>query len=74
MLTVLSPALMIWLLAGKSGKPLTEKAMSARPGYKEYVESTSGFLPAAAPPSPQRRAGPEQTGGQQTGRHQPGGH
>ncbi|MDD1478234.1 DUF1295 domain-containing protein [Arthrobacter sp. H16F315] len=44
-LTVLSPALMIWLLAGKSGKPLTEKAMSARPGYKEYVESTSGFLP-----------------------------
>ena len=44
-LTVLSPVLMIWLLAGKSGKPLTEKAMSARPGYKEYVESTSGFLP-----------------------------
>ena len=44
-LTVLSPALMIWTLAGKTGKPLTEKAMSARPGYKEYVESTSGFLP-----------------------------
>ncbi|MET3809693.1 steroid 5-alpha reductase family enzyme [Arthrobacter sp. UYEF3] len=44
-LTVLSPALMIWTLAGRTGKPLTEKAMSARPGYKEYVESTSGFIP-----------------------------
>ena len=44
-LTVLSPALMVWALAGKTGKPLTEKAMSARPGYKEYVESTSGFIP-----------------------------
>jgi steroid 5-alpha reductase family enzyme len=44
-LTILSPALMIWTLAGKTGKPLTEKAMSARPGYKEYIESTSGFIP-----------------------------
>lgn len=44
-LTILSPALMVWALAGKTGKPLTEKAMSARPGYKEYVESTSGFIP-----------------------------
>jgi steroid 5-alpha reductase family enzyme len=44
-LTVLSPALMIWTLAGKTGKPLTEKAMSGRPGYREYVESTSGFIP-----------------------------
>jgi steroid 5-alpha reductase family enzyme len=50
-LTILSPALMVWLLAGKSGKPLTEKAMAARPGYKEYVDSTSGFLPL-----PPRRA------------------
>ena len=75
-LTVLSPALMIWLLAGKSGKPLTEKAMSARPGYKEYVESTSGFLPL--PPRRPRSAGQgpgkEQTGGHQTGNHQTGGH
>ena len=46
-LTVLSPALMIWTLAGKTGKPLTEKAMSGRPGYREYVESTSGFIPWA---------------------------
>jgi steroid 5-alpha reductase family enzyme len=44
-LTILSPALMIWTLAGKTGKPLTEKAMSARPGYEEYIESTSGFIP-----------------------------
>ena len=44
-LTALSPALMIWMLAGKTGKPLTEKAMAARPGYREYIESTSGFLP-----------------------------
>jgi steroid 5-alpha reductase family enzyme len=44
-LTVLSPALMIWTLAGKTGKPLAELAMSARPGYKEYIEATSGFIP-----------------------------
>lgn len=44
-LTVLSPALMIWALAGKTGKPLTEQRMSGRPGYKEYMERTSGFLP-----------------------------
>jgi steroid 5-alpha reductase family enzyme len=44
-LTVLSPAVMIWTLAGKTGKPLTEKAMSARPGYQEYIDATSGFLP-----------------------------
>jgi steroid 5-alpha reductase family enzyme len=44
-LTVLSPALMIWTLAGKTGKPLAERAMSARPGYKEYIEATSGFIP-----------------------------
>ena len=51
-LTILSPALMIWTLAGKTGKPLTEKAMSGRPGYREYIESTSGFFPL-----PPRRAG-----------------
>jgi len=44
-LTVLSPAVMIWTLAGKTGKPLTEKTMSARPGYQEYIDATSGFLP-----------------------------
>lgn len=54
-LTILSPALMIWTLAGKTGKPLTEKAMAERPGYKEYIESTSGFLPL--PPRGSGRAG-----------------
>ena len=44
-LTVFSPALMLWTLAGKTGKPLTEQAMSGRPGYREYVEATSGFIP-----------------------------
>ncbi|AJT40485.1 DUF1295 domain-containing protein [Psychromicrobium lacuslunae] len=44
-LSVLSPALMIWALAGKTGKPLTEARMSQRPGYREYVEQTSGFFP-----------------------------
>lgn len=44
-LTILSPALMVWTLAAKTGKPLTEKAMSGRPGYREYVAATSGFIP-----------------------------
>ncbi len=44
-LTILSPAVMIYLLTRGSGKPMTEKAMASRPGYKEYVESTSGFIP-----------------------------
>lgn len=44
-LTILSPALMIWALAAKTGKPLTESRMSDRPGYREYLESTSGFFP-----------------------------
>lgn len=44
-LTILSPALMIWALAGRTGKPLTEQRMNSRPGYREYVETTSGFFP-----------------------------
>jgi steroid 5-alpha reductase family enzyme len=44
-LTVLSPALMVWTLAAKTGKPLAEKAMSGRPGYREYVLATSSFIP-----------------------------
>lgn len=44
-LTILSPALMLWALAAKTGKPLTEARMSQRPGYREYIESTSGFFP-----------------------------
>ncbi len=45
-LTLLSPLLMTWLLTAKTGKPLMEKQLSkSRPGYVEYVERTSGFIP-----------------------------
>ncbi|MET3804600.1 steroid 5-alpha reductase family enzyme [Nakamurella sp. UYEF19] len=46
LLTVLSPILMTYLLVAKSGKALTEKRMAkSKPGYAEYVNSTSGFFP-----------------------------
>lgn len=44
-LTILSPLLMTWALAAKTGKPLTESRMMDRPGYREYMERTSGFFP-----------------------------
>lgn len=44
-LTVASPLLMTWALARRTGKPLTEKRMADRPGYAEYVQRTSGFVP-----------------------------
>ncbi|MHA7294576.1 DUF1295 domain-containing protein [Arthrobacter sp. HLT1-21] len=53
-LTILSPALMFWTLSNKTGKPLTEKRLSTRPGYREYIENTSGFFPL--PPKPGRGA------------------
>lgn len=43
--TILSPALMTFLLVRVSGKALLEKSMAERPGYREYIESTSGFVP-----------------------------
>lgn len=44
--TVLSPFAMVYFLYFKSGKRLLEKNMAAsRPGYREYMERTSGFLP-----------------------------
>jgi steroid 5-alpha reductase family enzyme len=46
LLTVLSPVLMTWTLTNKTGKPTLEKGMAdRRPGYREYVEHTSGFVP-----------------------------
>ena len=36
---------MTYLLVSVTGKELTEKSMSQRPGYDEYVRRTSGFLP-----------------------------
>ncbi|MEU4241307.1 DUF1295 domain-containing protein [Actinoplanes sp. NPDC026619] len=45
-LTVLSPLLMTWFLAAKTGKPLMERHLAeTRPGYAEYVARTSGFVP-----------------------------
>jgi steroid 5-alpha reductase family enzyme len=45
-ITVLSPVLMTWTLTRKTGKPLLEQGMAdRRPGYRAYVERTSGFFP-----------------------------
>ena len=45
-LTIASPALMTWFLARKTGKPLLESHLAAsRPGYRQYIEQTSGFFP-----------------------------
>ncbi len=54
LLTVLSPLLMTWALTSRTGKPLTEKRMSGRPGWDDYVARTSGFFPL--PPRAGRRA------------------
>jgi steroid 5-alpha reductase family enzyme len=44
--TVLSPVLMTWTLTRKTGKPLLEQSLAERrPGYRDYVERTSGFFP-----------------------------
>ncbi len=43
--TVVGPLVMTRLLAKDTGKELTEKHMSRRPGYADYVERTSGFIP-----------------------------
>jgi len=44
--TAIGPALLTFLLLRVSGVSLTEKTISSRrPGYKEYVERTSAFVP-----------------------------
>jgi steroid 5-alpha reductase family enzyme len=43
--TIVGPLVMTFLLVRVSGKDLTEKAMHGRPGYAEYVQRTSGFVP-----------------------------
>jgi len=50
---VLSPLLMSVLLLRVSGKDHLERHLSARPGYREYVLRTSGFVPL--PPKRQAR-------------------
>lgn len=45
-LTVLSPAVMTWLLARGTGKPLLERDIAERrPDYAAYIHNTSGFVP-----------------------------
>ena len=44
--TIISPILMTFLLTKISGVPLLEEALAERrPGYREYMERTSGFFP-----------------------------
>ncbi|MBO3749781.1 DUF1295 domain-containing protein [Streptosporangiaceae bacterium NEAU-GS5] len=45
-LTVLSPIVMTYFLAAKTGKPLLERQLTrTRPAYADYVRRTSGFVP-----------------------------
>jgi steroid 5-alpha reductase family enzyme len=43
--TIFSPVLMTLLLLKVSGVALLEKTMEIRPEHKEYIESTSPFIP-----------------------------
>jgi steroid 5-alpha reductase family enzyme len=43
--TIFSPILMTLFLIRVSGVALLEKTMGDRPGYKEYMETTSAFVP-----------------------------
>ncbi|MDQ1741720.1 MAG: hypothetical protein QOE23_59 [Pseudonocardiales bacterium] len=44
-LTVFAPVIMVYLLAFGSGKRLLERSMAGRPGYRDYMARTSGFVP-----------------------------
>lgn len=44
-LTILSPVVMVYLLAFGSGKKVLERHMAERPGFAEYCARTSGFFP-----------------------------
>jgi steroid 5-alpha reductase family enzyme len=44
-LTAFSPIVMGYLLAFGSGKRVLERSMARRPGYRDYMARTSGFLP-----------------------------
>jgi steroid 5-alpha reductase family enzyme len=54
LVSVVGPLLMSYLLIGVTGKELTEKSMSGRPGYAEYVRRTSGFFPLPPDTAPAR--------------------
>jgi len=44
-LTIFSPAIMVYLLAFGSGKRVLERSMAKRPAYRDYMRRTSGFVP-----------------------------
>jgi steroid 5-alpha reductase family enzyme len=44
-LTVPSPVVMTYFLAFATGARLLESQMAKRPGYAEYMDRTSMFLP-----------------------------
>lgn len=44
--TILSPVVMAYFVASKTGKPMLERMMlDSKPGYADYVRRTSGFFP-----------------------------
>ena len=44
--TIVSPIVMTYFLAGKTGRPLMDEHMTrTRPEYADYVNRTSGFVP-----------------------------
>lgn len=43
--SIFSPILMTFLLVRVSGVALLEKSMAAKPGYRDYIEQTSPFIP-----------------------------
>ncbi len=43
--TIFSPILMTLFLLRVSGVTLLEKTLAARPGYEEYIQTTSAFIP-----------------------------
>lgn len=54
-LTVVSPLAMTWFLVNVTGQRLLDARMAAnRPGYREYMARTSGFVPLP-PKTPSRR-------------------
>jgi steroid 5-alpha reductase family enzyme len=57
-LTVLSPVAMTYFLAFATGARLLERHMAERPGYREYMERTSMFVPLP----PKRHARPQGRG------------
>ena len=61
--TIYSPLLMTWLLVRVSGVALLEKALvDTKPGYAEYMQTTSAFIPR--PPRRQPQAGVMKKGDQ----------